>query len=829
MSYSYNSLGRQQEGAGGRLGSSSSQAGTLNRTQVERRPAQFISAKNRSGSTDRLNSSSSSLSGSRSNLSAQKQNATSAGNISVGSSPGRVRGGNPPQQPQHQQPPHQQAVSSPKSPNYSNVPSTNYVNRNGRDLRGSTSSTQSYGPRVEDSSRVVADAKFREFEKVRVDYLRRGKLYEDTMFLPADSSIYFSRQPPYDFEWLRAKDIAALYGYRPEFYSRGISRFDVRQGQLGDCWFVAAMACLSSPEYRNLFERVVYPDQSFQDGWYSGVFRFNFWHFGQWKQILIDDLLPTKRGQLIFVNSPQSNEFWPALMEKAYAKVYGSYEALKGGFLVDSLTDLTGGLAESYTLHGPEADLPGNIVNILFKALERQSIIGCNIINIAGAGEALRPNGLVEGHAYSVTDLRRIMHGQYPVTLIRVRNPHGDHKEWKGRWSEWSQEWQQISPSDREKLGLIKRDDGEFWMDFEDFKDNFDNVVICNLTPDSPVDFERKWHTVEHHGQWTKHFNAGGRPSCPAHWSNPQYFLKLEDTDEDDDNVCSAIIQLMQKDRRKIKQKGEKFLYIGFNVYQYERGYSVPLRREFFETHRAIATSGSYINIRQITKRLTLEPGEYVVVPSTWDADEEAGFYLRFFFEKGNVAEYFDEKPEVPDIPAPTPSPEWKEQEETFKNFFYRVSGEDMVVDAFELKEAIKEGLKKEPLHRDVSIDACKSFVSLMDVDGSGKLSFYEFQFLWHHLRSWKKTFYQFDINQSGFLNSRELRAAINGVGYKMSNRTLGRLIFRYADENGKISLDNFLATMARLMKTYNVYHDIQKDGEATLDLAQWLDNTLVF
>lgn len=53
-----------------------------------------------------------------------------------------------------------------------------------------------------------------------------------------------------------------------------------------------------------------------------------------------------------------------------------------------------------------------------------------------------------------------------------------------------------------------------------------------------------------------------------SHWANPQYVLKLQDTDDDDDSVCSIIIQLMQKDRRKIKQKGENYQYIGFVIYR---------------------------------------------------------------------------------------------------------------------------------------------------------------------------------------------------------------------------------------------------------------------
>ena len=55
-------------------------------------------------------------------------------------------------------------------------------------------------------------------------------------------------------------------------------------------------------------------------------------------------------GELIFAKSSIPNEFWIPLLEKAYAKLSGSYHALHGGHGAWGLQAFTGGCVETFRL-----------------------------------------------------------------------------------------------------------------------------------------------------------------------------------------------------------------------------------------------------------------------------------------------------------------------------------------------------------------------------------------------------------------------------------------------------------------------------------------------
>lgn len=72
----------------------------------------------------------------------------------------------------------------------------------------------------------------------------------------------------------------------------------------------------------------------------------------------------------------------------------------------------------------------------------------------------------------------------------------------------------------------------------------------------------------------------------------------------------------------------------GFAVYQLESEDQLPLGKDFFRYNASCARSPTFINLREVVARFKLHPGLYVVIPSTFEPEEESDFLLRIFSEK---------------------------------------------------------------------------------------------------------------------------------------------------------------------------------------------------
>ncbi|CAB1347841.1 unnamed protein product [Coregonus sp. 'balchen'] len=456
------------------------------------------------------------------------------------------------------------------------------------------------------------------YSSLRRECQQRRVLFEDSLFPATDQSLFYKTNSIGTITWKRPKELCD----NPKLFVNGISAHDLLQGQLGNCWFVAACSSLASRE--TLWQKATGSDdirrgtRDFPEGFwelewdenkpesYAGIFHFRFWRFGEWVDVVIDDRLPTSNGNFVYCHSNDSNEFWSALVEKAYAKMYGCYEALDGGNTADALVDFTGGVSEP--------------LDLLEQGL--------------GTDEEKRSALFDRGHAYAVTDVRKVRlgHGLMAyfksdkLTMIRLRNPWGE-KEWNGAWSDSSEEWGKVSKSEREKIGVTVQDDGEFWMTFDDFCQYFSDLIMCRLINTSYLSLHKTWEESSLKGAWQNHDNplrnrAGGCTNNKHTFlQNPQYVFNVKKP-EDEVLVC-----LQQTDRRARPKEGKgENLAIGFEIHR------VELNRQYRMHTRQQKVCGSvYINSRCVFLRCALKEGRYVIIPTTFDPALEGDLLLRIF------------------------------------------------------------------------------------------------------------------------------------------------------------------------------------------------------
>ncbi|KAK8765743.1 hypothetical protein V5799_031648 [Amblyomma americanum] len=127
------------------------------------------------------------------------------------------------------------------------------------------------------------------------------------------------------------------------------------------------------------------------------------------------------------------------------------------------------------------------------------------------------------------------------------------------------------------------------------------------------------------------------------------------------------------------------------------------------------------------------------------------------------------------------------------------------------------------------ALDVCRSMVALMDDDHSGKLGLDEFRALWILIRTWKNVFTAFDKDGSGYLNTFELRAALNSAGYQVNQHILKALVLRYGNDDGNIAFEDFIGCAVKLRTMIEVFKekDTRSIGSAVFTIDEWLENTM--
>ncbi|KAH7381223.1 hypothetical protein DE146DRAFT_760663 [Phaeosphaeria sp. MPI-PUGE-AT-0046c] len=418
---------------------------------------------------------------------------------------------------------------------------------------------------------------------------KRSQLLPNT---PADCLTGLDKEQA-DFQPMSVKRVEDIFD-RPQFYIGGATANDVRQGNDGDCWFMAALATISNKE--ELIQRVcVARDEQ------VGVYGFVFHRDGEWISEVIDDklylikedfdeakieryhwlelqnrktpedeyrtVMQTGSRALYFAQCSDPNETWLPLLEKAFAKAHGDYSSIDGGFVGEGIEDLTGGVTSEVFA-----------TDILDKdKFWREELMNVNKTFLFGCGQMGgiygSRKGIQEKHAYSIMEAREI-DGQ---RLLKLRNPWG-RTEWTGRWSDGSEEW---TPEWMQKLNHKFGDDGVFWISYRDLLRHYQHFDRTRL-------FGPEWTVSQ---QWT---------SVNVPWSVDYLDTKFKITLAKGGPV---VIVLSQLDDR---------YYQGLEG-QYEFNLQFRLHKDDEEEY-IVRSNGTYYMKRSVSTELTLEAGDYTVL-----------------------------------------------------------------------------------------------------------------------------------------------------------------------------------------------------------------------
>ncbi|KAK8840122.1 hypothetical protein M9Y10_031060 [Tritrichomonas musculus] len=340
---------------------------------------------------------------------------------------------------------------------------------------------------------MLQSKKFEDFEEeasqyrnILLEYKRTGKKFVDKNFHPTlkveESRIYIDDSPE---SWKRVENMYKV----PLFQEDLISPDFIKQGELGDCYFIASLSRIARQSYLvpAIFDTAT-PNQilgrvrdtiNIKCG--AVVIYFNC--FGLKTPVLIDTFLPLKYDQLQFSSPINENVSpWFCLVEKAYAKLYGSYSNIIGGTLPYAIYNLFGYYPTNKKISEMKSSekvskLP--LFKRILKYQEQGAVMGAAIsyenLPKGVTQKDVEDKGLIAGHCYLLIKAREACGKKF----LCLRNPWGGH-EWNGDWSDSSSLW---TPQLEKELKMVKAEDGTFWMSDSDFFKYFTEIEVSKPFP----------------------------------------------------------------------------------------------------------------------------------------------------------------------------------------------------------------------------------------------------------------------------------------------------------------------------------------------------------
>jgi hypothetical protein len=189
----------------------------------------------------------------------------------------------------------------------------------------------------------------------------------------------------------------------PVTFSNDNNSSVIQQGALGNGYFVNALRILSC--HPKFITRILVSEKFSAQGLYT----IKFYKAGKWRYVHIDDRIPCRQsGRVHFCRNHNPNETFAMLVEKAYAKLHGCYEAIAFGLIDKAIHDLTPGAGvNGLRLEKMnQGSLCDDIWDVLEVAISENRLVGCGRFIPDPYGEnPSKRCGVTLGQLYQVVDI----------------------------------------------------------------------------------------------------------------------------------------------------------------------------------------------------------------------------------------------------------------------------------------------------------------------------------------------------------------------------------------------------------------------------------------
>ncbi|RVE40399.1 hypothetical protein evm_014951, partial [Chilo suppressalis] len=564
------------------------------------------------------------------------------------------------------------------------------------------------------------------------------------------------------------------------------------------------------------------------------VEQFKFWVFGEWREVCVDDRLPTRGGRPLYSRGALPGDFTLPLLEKAYAKLYGSYAAMGAGpgpgsgcgGAARALQDLSGGVVQSFPLRLQPRAL---VFQVLNSAVPRSTLIVATAHHHkekCPPGHRL-PSGLLAAQPYCVTGLARVRAGAGTTqgagsaegeALVRVRSVSG-RGAWAGAWAPHSAQWRALPPHDRDLLAGRTTRKGDFWMSFTEFAREFSSLELVHVGPDDwlregALRDRRPWRAVLARRRWTPGYNAGGPPAATETTSiNPQFHVQVCG---EAGRKCHVVVSVTQQYRpgggssaagsgsgSGAAGAASRLHAVGFAVYELPPGAAPRRPLSTLHTLRALDVTHES-RAREVATFFTLPAGQYLVVPHTARPHTAAAFLLRILTDDHTtVWEVNEDNMIIRDIsteftenPLLLPT----EVRVAIAKVLARIKEEELDARALRCVLRSVRGAVVGPVR--VSLELCRALVALADARVSGRVPRAAVPALLARLWAWRAALPRprprLCAGTARGPPAHRLRALLAGAGLAASNKVVECLVVRYS-WRGRFAPDAFLVALARL------------------------------